>query len=548
VNFKTSNRLIALIALSLPAVFAQPVVTALLNNYGDILPGLPNYGIAQGSIFNIYGSGLANSTTALQAVPLQTALGGVTVSVSVSGTTVKCPIYSLSPGQINAILPSSTPVGTGTITVVNNGQTSATFSVKVVQSAFGMLTLNGAGTGPAAVFDANHGNAYVLFTAAASPGDTIVLWGTGLGPVTGDETQPQTQQDLTNIPIEVDIGGLRASVLYHGRSQFPGLDQINVVIPNDVLQGCHIPVSVQIGNVVSNFATIAVARNGSTCSDPISLSSDQITKSQTNGSYSQGLITLTRINAQITIPILGTVPVTSDQGTASFGRYTAAQLLSASYPVGFVSTLGVCNVYTFKGTGIQFPTDPVQATSLDAGAVINVTGPNGSKQMAKSALGGYSALLGGIDLNTLATSKNYLDPGSYTVDNGTGGTGATAVGAFKATVTVGQPVSWTNQSAVSNVDRTKSLQLTWTGADPNGYVAAFGLSATTGASAGFFCSAKSTDNQVTIPAAVLLSLPVNSGAYIGVLGASANTPFTATGLDSGAVVVLNATVKTAAYQ
>jgi hypothetical protein len=39
------------------------------------------------------------------------------------------------------ILPSPTPVGTGTLTVNNNGQTAST-SIQVVQSAFGILTVN----------------------------------------------------------------------------------------------------------------------------------------------------------------------------------------------------------------------------------------------------------------------------------------------------------------------------------------------------------------------------------------------------------------------
>src|ERR1700732_3810111 len=121
---KSLLKLCALGAFVVATAVAQPKVTALVNNYGNVLPGLPNYGIAQGSLFVIYGSGLANTTTTLQSVPLQTPLSGVTISVTVSGSTVACPIYFLSPGQIDAILPSSTPVGTGTITVTNNGTAS----------------------------------------------------------------------------------------------------------------------------------------------------------------------------------------------------------------------------------------------------------------------------------------------------------------------------------------------------------------------------------------------------------------------------------------
>lgn len=115
---------------------AQPTVGGLLNNYSYIRPGLPNYGIAEGSIFDIFGTDLAASTTS-QGVPLNTSLGGSSVSVTVNGTTTQAIPYFVSPGQIAAILPSATPVGTGTITVTNGSQTSAPAPITVVESAFG---------------------------------------------------------------------------------------------------------------------------------------------------------------------------------------------------------------------------------------------------------------------------------------------------------------------------------------------------------------------------------------------------------------------------
>jgi len=38
---------------------AQPRVTGIQNNYSYLLPGSPNYAIAQGSIVVLYGSNLA---------------------------------------------------------------------------------------------------------------------------------------------------------------------------------------------------------------------------------------------------------------------------------------------------------------------------------------------------------------------------------------------------------------------------------------------------------------------------------------------------------
>jgi len=82
---------------------AQPIsLDNLVNNYGFILPFLPKWSIAQGSIFALFGTNLAGSTAA-QNVPLQTSFGGVTVSVTVNGTTTQAIPYYVSPGQITAL-------------------------------------------------------------------------------------------------------------------------------------------------------------------------------------------------------------------------------------------------------------------------------------------------------------------------------------------------------------------------------------------------------------------------------------------------------------
>jgi hypothetical protein len=49
---KSFLKLCALGAFVVVTAAAQPKVTALVNNYGNVLPGLPNYGIAQGSILS----------------------------------------------------------------------------------------------------------------------------------------------------------------------------------------------------------------------------------------------------------------------------------------------------------------------------------------------------------------------------------------------------------------------------------------------------------------------------------------------------------------
>ena len=216
--------------------FAQPSVSALQNNYSYILPGLPNYGIGQGSIFVMYGKNMGPAQiTSVPGFPLSPTLGGVAINITGSdGKTYQALPYYVSAGQIAGILPSATPVGNATITVAYNGQTSAAAQVKVVKTAFGILTLNGAGSGSAAAFD-THSN-YLGATNAANPGEVVTLWGTGLGPSPDSDTATTTKPtDLgSSVPITVWVGGVQATVQYHGRSQYPGLDQINVFVPSGV--------------------------------------------------------------------------------------------------------------------------------------------------------------------------------------------------------------------------------------------------------------------------------------------------------------------------
>jgi hypothetical protein len=120
-----------------------PAITAVQNNYSYIAQGLPNYGIAPGTLFIVKGTNLNNQPlSALQssAAPgLPLTFNGTSVSVAVNGTTVQPAIYYTSPTQLGLVLPSTTPVGTGTITVTNNGVAGAPVQFVVVQSAMGLV-------------------------------------------------------------------------------------------------------------------------------------------------------------------------------------------------------------------------------------------------------------------------------------------------------------------------------------------------------------------------------------------------------------------------
>ena len=546
-------RVMAVCALlaSVAAAQAPSIATGgVLNNYSYMQQGLPSYGIAQGSIFSIFGSNLAASASSLQSVPLGTSLNNVSVKVTVGGTTTSAILYYVSPTLIDAILPSGTPTGTGTLTVTTPAGTSAAAPITVAQGAFGILTLNQAGTGPAWAFDANNNYAVVGYASAANPGDVVVIYGSGLGPVTGDETKAQTQTDLTSQPISVSIGGQAGTVLYHGRTVFPGLDQVNVQLPSNVPTGCNVSLVVQTaskGNTidtVSNATTIAVAAAGSrTCSDPnTGFSSSVLSKCATSG-CSTGSINISKstVTTQgITVPGIGTFgggTTTSDDVSAGFSKFTAQQAAGGVYSAQ-VTSVGSCNVYTFTSNSNSIPNIPgITATALNAGTIA----------MSGAASGTLTYNKGGYDLND---SKGALIPasgGQFSFNNGSGGPD---IGSFTTSTTLGAPLQ-SNVNQITTVTRSSGQNVTWTGGTAGTYVvingfsmAPIGNSTSNFVGAFFWCTAPVSQGSFNVPSSVLLALPptgsitqqgvsVGLPTMLGITNSSNPVTFTATGLDQG---------------
>src|SRR5579862_1654287 len=517
------------------SALAQPSVTSLENIYSWTLPGLPNYGIAQGSIFAIFGANLASTTVPLQPPPLQTTLSGVTVNVTVGGTTTQALLYYLSPTQINAVLPSATPVGTGTITVTNGAGTSADFPIIVLKNGFGLLTWN-YGNGPVQGYNASDGYVLMNQLAATNPGDVLELWGTGLGPVQGDATLVNAGDS-----VEVDIGGVKAQLNYAGRSGFTGLDQINVVVPAGV-SGCNASVVVKSGNIYSNFGTLPVVASGRTCSDPtIPFSADLLAKIAQTGSISIGVVGISQTTTQGTT--VGGITVgggTTDSGHADFIKFTYAEFIEGASYSGFATSIGSCAVSFFKtSTNNPNPPQPFQFTYLNAGNDVNINGPNGLIAMPLTTTNG-------IEFYSTPSSVPSFIPasgGTFTFDNGSGGPD---VGGFSTQLQISAPFTWTNMNSISMVSRASGLGVNWTGGDPGTFVNITGLSfgAVNGSSTDFVagsftCQAPTSAGSFTVPAAVLQSMPPSAtiaGISFSTLSLSNDTnpvTFSATGLDIG---------------
>ncbi|HTB09971.1 MAG TPA: hypothetical protein VK752_00295 [Bryobacteraceae bacterium] len=495
-----------------PPTPTGPAITQLQNNYSYILPGLPNYGIAPGTLFIIQGANLASTTNAVvqnsagSGIPLS--LNGASVAVTVNGVTTHPGMYYAISTQIAAVLPSSTPIGTGTITVTFNGTTSPAAPITVVQSALGFDSYLGTGIGLGVATDPTTGSLF-YYNQSAKPGQTIVLWGSGLGANTADsDTVLTTTPHAVNAPLTIYIGGIAAQILYQGGSGYPGVNQINVAIPANVSTGCAVSVAAVSGTITSNTVTIPIDPSGGVCKDAIfgtsgaefvtftgktNLTSGSLIINQANGSNFAGAVFLSAQNS-------------------------IASLLSASAG----SSVGGCVLNSALNVSTTIPTP----AGPDAGN-ITITGPDGSAplQVVPSASGGSSGIY-----NTPALTQAFIPPtgGSFTFQ----GSGGKDVGPFTASVSYTSLMNWTNMSASGTVTRSLGLPIAWTGASANSFVSITGSSTTPTAVASFTCSVPAGADQFTIPSYILQALPPGKGS-LSVINVASITGFSATGIDGG---------------
>jgi uncharacterized protein (TIGR03437 family) len=498
-------RLAAILCLANLIVSAQPAINpgGIVNAASFALPGLQHSSIAQGSIFAIFGLRLAATEQRAITFPLPTdqGLGGTAVRIEVSGLQFfYAPMLYVSPGQLIAVMPSAVPADrTVYLSVITAEGQSASVPLVVVRQSFGIFSSNANGMGPGAI--QNYLNGLLpenTLLSPARPGQAVVIWGTGLGPISGNDALPPASGDNPPGGAQVFVSGKPAAVTYQGRSSYAGLDQINIVVPSGV-SGCYVPVVVRVGNTVSNTVTMAVSPDGAACSDPLSFSSaDLATAQSSTQSVTLGAVKLKRVQSG------GAV---ADSGTGWFATYSLAEI-RFSRGLFAVPSLGGCVVDQFRGAEFQPAEGFLPTALLSAGSSLGVTPSGGVQRQILNQSNIYSGPLGGGEL------PPFLNPGSFGIANQftVPGQPLPQVLPFSATLDIPSGVKWTNPPG--SVSRAQDLTITWTGGDAAlEYVQITGYSAVGGGNvgAGFVCSAPAVPGSFTVPAAVLAALPAGAG-------------------------------------
>jgi uncharacterized protein (TIGR03437 family) len=227
---------------------------------------------APGSWIEIYGTNLAVAaqtwgSSDFSGVIGPTTLGGTSVTIA------NQPAYVdyVSPSQVNVQVPGGVPTGGQSLIVTTAAGSSAPFPVTVSATQPGLLAppnFNVGGTQYVVAqfadgtYVAPPGSIAGVTSQRAQPGDTIVIYGIGFGPVTPNIPPGQLVEQSNSLvaPLTMSFGGTEAtSVPYYGLApNYMGLYQFDVVVPSGATASDTAPFAFSLGGV-SGTQKLAIA-------------------------------------------------------------------------------------------------------------------------------------------------------------------------------------------------------------------------------------------------------------------------------------------------
>jgi len=223
--------------------------------------------VAPGSMAVAFGSGLAAGTDAATSTTLPTSLAGASVKVKDSaGAERLAPLFFVSPRQINYLVPAETCEGPAVVAVAKGADVLMKGPLAVKKTVPGLFTANADGQGvpdafvvyvvadgsqrsePAYRFDEKQGRQVPApITVDSATGQVfLVLYGTGI------------RRAGT---VSATIGGESATVSYYGpQAQYPGLDQVNVLVPRNLAGRGEIEVLLKADGISANPVSVNIGR------------------------------------------------------------------------------------------------------------------------------------------------------------------------------------------------------------------------------------------------------------------------------------------------
>jgi uncharacterized protein (TIGR03437 family) len=233
--------------------FAPQVVVVSSASYspravaaGTIVSVFPQTQASSSTMANIIAAG----TGTFSGLPLPNVLGDTQVLVN----NTPAPLFYVSPGQINMVLPNELSTGgTANLSVVrqSTGEIYGSAELQLASADPAMFTMNQGGTGQVSAINFVDGTV----NSPANPvarGQVIELYGTGVGPVSGAPPDGQAPSGavpaatLPQIVLGTSTSFLPASnILYSGLAPgLVGVWQINLMIPTTAPTGGSVAIRI----------------------------------------------------------------------------------------------------------------------------------------------------------------------------------------------------------------------------------------------------------------------------------------------------------------
>jgi uncharacterized protein (TIGR03437 family) len=226
-----------------------------------------NAAFAADTIIAAFGTNLATGRQAATTQPLPTTLLGTSVSVrDAAGTTRNAPLFFVSSGQVNFIVPVGTAAGNATITVTSGDGSQAVGTVQIERVAPGLFTANANGQGvPAALAlrVRNGVQTYETVTRLDTGTNRLVASPIDLNP-SGDQVYlilyaTGVRNRTAVSAVNVKIGGVDAPVNFaQAQGSLAGLDQINALIPRSLIGRGEVDVVLTVDGKTANTVRVNI--------------------------------------------------------------------------------------------------------------------------------------------------------------------------------------------------------------------------------------------------------------------------------------------------
>jgi uncharacterized protein (TIGR03437 family) len=195
--------------------------------------------VAPGSIATAKGPHLATAMEINSQATPPTTLGGTTVNITdFNGRVWPAPLFYASPKQVNYLVPTGVAEGSAVVTLTASDGTVSTDVLDVERQAPSLFQLNTVGLVAANVLRVSGGNSTYETVYSVTSGNGVIARPIDLGPP-GDQVYlllyGTGMQALAANNVSVTMDGISVPVSYAGpQGGFPGLDQVNVLLPRSL--------------------------------------------------------------------------------------------------------------------------------------------------------------------------------------------------------------------------------------------------------------------------------------------------------------------------